>query len=274
MWNPGAISVVLSVIAVVGVVAITAVRLRMHRHVTPGRHHLARTSAVAALGVAAGLSVQMLAPAAPAFAAGVPVTYYAGNAGYDVYSTSVPPANASVQFQVPTLSCAKGKQDIGFGILLENTSGGVSQPIVDEACAKGKPVYTAFILINSSGTTLSTTVHANDLISLSASQTAAGTSATFTDNTTGFSSTLTGPGSTPEYAFIGSVPGTKKVPVFSTFTFTNARVNGASLGTYTGATGLSQAIQTKRGKTPPKGTVEIQSGTLGLSSFSLTWVSA
>ncbi len=273
MRNPGTIEVVLSVIAILGVVALVAVRLRRHLQALPGWNRIARTSGVAAVGVAVGLSVQMLAPTT-AFAAGVPVIYFAGNAGYQVYSTSVPPASASVQFQVPTLTCAKGKQGIGFGILLENTSGGVSQPIVYEACVKGNPVYTAFILINSSGTTLSTTVHANDLISLSASQTASGTSATFTDNSTGFSSTLTGPGSTPEYAFIGSVPGTKKVPTFSTFTFTNARVNGASLGTYTAATGLSQVVQTKRGKTPPKGTVEIQPGTLGLSSFSLTWVSA
>jgi hypothetical protein len=232
-----------------------------------------RVRLLSAIGTGLALSVLVIAPAAPAFAS-VHVTYYPGNAGYQVYSTSVPPASTTAQFHVPSLTCTNVKESIGFGVLVENTTGGSSSPIVSETCKKGKAVYKGYIEVNGSGTTLKTKVNANDLVTVSADQSSGATSGTFTDDTTGFTRTITGTGSTPEYAFVGSVPGsTKKIPTFSTFTFTNVDINGAALGTYTSATGLSEAVQTTNGKRPPKGKIEIQPGTLGTSTFSLTWVS-
>jgi len=157
---------------------------------------------------------------------------------------------------------------------MENTSGGSSAPVVLEGCAKGKATYSAYVEINGKGTLPDTSVSPDNLISVSASETPTATSATFTDVSSGYTKTLTGAGSVPEYASVGSYPGTtKKVPSFSTFNFTNAEINGAFIGTYSGSTGLDEEVQTLNGKVPPKGEVEIQPGTLGTSSFSLTWVS-
>ena len=67
----------------------------------------------------------------------------------------------------------------------------------------------------------------------------------------------------------------KEIPKFSRFSFTNAQVSGANIGTYTVATGLYEAVQTTNGMAPPAGKIDIRPGALiGESSFSLTWVRA
>jgi hypothetical protein len=157
---------------------------------------------------------------------------------------------------------------------------------VGEACVSQrhhlgfKSVYTANIIVNGVNTVLSTTVNPNDLITVSASASGTLTSSTFTDNTTGFTQTLTGPGVITEWAQVGAVADqglpAPKAPTFATFSFTHAQVNGADIGTYKGATpptGLFEFVQTRNGTKPPRGHVEIQPGALGTSSFSLSWVS-
>lgn len=243
----------------------------------PGRRYI---EWVAIGTVVATVTLVALIPG-PAFAGGVPIAYYAGDAGYEVISTSVPPATASVEFNVPALSCTSSKSGVGFGLVVENASGSLrGSPTVGAACVKRKPVYTANINLNNTNTVLSTTIRAGDTISLSASQTPSLTSATFTDTTTGFSQTMTGTGATAQYGFIGSVPDQalttpdKKVAKFAPFSFNDAEVNSAGIGSYTAATGLYEAVQTTKGHAPPKGKVEVEPGTLGTSSFPLDWVSA
>jgi hypothetical protein len=236
-------------------------------------HSIVRTLSVATAGIAMSLGLLTVLAAAPA-SASTPVFYYAGNAGYQVSSTTIPPATAKAEFLVPTVTCTKAKLNVTFGVLVENTSGGSSGPVVAEGCAKGKATYAAYIEINGTATMLDTSVSPNNLITVSASEASTATSATFTDVSSGYSKTLTGAGSISEYASVGSFPGTtKKVPTFSTFNFTNAEINGAAIGTYTGSTGLNEEVQTINGKVPPKGKVEIQPGALGTSSFPLSWVS-
>ncbi len=240
-----------------------------------GRRVLTMVSTAAGLAVGACLVMQPTS----ASAANLPVSYYPTNAGYAVYSTSTPPTTAIAQLRVPALTCSTENTGVGFGVVVENADGSSrGSPTVGEACNKGQAVYTANININNVNTVLSATVKPNDLLTLSASQTSTATSVTFTDNSTGFTKTLTGTGSTSAFGFVGSVPdearpSLTKVATFSTFSFTHVGVNGAAIGTYTAATGLYEAIQTTGGKTPPAGTVEIQPGPLGTSSFSLTWVS-
>ena len=140
---------------------------------------------------------------------------------------------------------------------------------VEAGCAKkGLSFYRAAIGLNGRQTTLSTVVRPNDLISLSASQTPSTTSATFTDDTTGFTDTLTATGATSFEAFIGSevADGSSplKDPVFATFAFTNVHVDGADLGTYFGSSDLGEYIQTHFRK------IIIQPGNLGANDFTLT----
>jgi hypothetical protein len=234
---------------------------------------------MAAGAATAAITVSALALPTDAFAQSPPISYYPSNAGYAVFSTTTPPTSATAQLQVPTLSCTKTKAGVGFGALVENSDGTViGDPVVVEQCVKRVAEYLAEIHVNGTVTQLSTTVRPNDLITLSSSQNPSQTSATFTDNTTGFTQTMTGTGATSEFGFVGSVTdkllAVKKVANFSTFSYTNAKINGADIGTYTPSTGLYEAVQTTKGKAPPKGKIEIQPGTLGASSFPLTWVSA
>jgi hypothetical protein len=243
--------------------------------------HRSRVTSVVAVGAALGVAILAVALPTPALAAGTPVGYYASLAGYviDTEGSATPPSTIAGRFQVPAVTCTKMKSDVGFGVVVDNNDGSAWASVaVDESCVRGKPTYAANINIHSVKTVLSTTLNPNDLITVSASQTPGGTSATFTDNTTGFTQTLTGTGGTAETAAIGAVSDTLRptlnVPMFPTFSFTNAQVNGADIGTYTAADGLMEAVQTKRGVQTSKRIVQIQpSAFVGTSSFQLTWVS-
>jgi hypothetical protein len=218
-----------------------------------------------------------LAMPAVAFAQSIPIDYYPGNAGYAVFSSTVPPASASSHLRVPTLTCTKAKAGAAFGTLVENANGSISGDAgIVEQCVKGVAEYFGSIDVNSTITQLDTTVSPNDSIILSASESPGRTSATFRDETTGFTQTITGSGATAEYGFIGSVPDvlTTKVAHFAKFSFTDAKINGAAIGSYTASEGLYEAIQTNNGEAPPGGKIEVEPGSLGTSSFPLKWVSA
>jgi hypothetical protein len=116
-------------------------------------------------------------------------------------------------------------------------------------------------------------VSPNDLVTVSISVALSATSATFTDDTTGFTQTLTGPGGTADFAVLGSVSdainySSTKVPMFPTVSFANALINGAGIGNYNG---LQEVLQAKvHGR---RATVEIEPGNLNTSSFQVNWVS-
>jgi hypothetical protein len=211
-----------------------------------------------------------------AFAASVPVDYYPSNAGYGVYSSTVPPASASTHLKVPSLTCTKVKAGLAFGTLVENAKGTVyAAADILEQCANGVADYSAAVNVDSKVTQFDTTVKPGDSIILSSSLSPSRASTTFTDSRTGFTRTLTGSGGTSAYGIIGSAPyATKEVPHFATFSFTDAKVNGAAIGSYTASKGLYELVQTNNGKAPPKGQVEVEPGPLGTSSFAFKWVSA
>jgi hypothetical protein len=126
--------------------------------------------------------------------------------------------------------------------------------------------------------TLPAIVSPGDVIALSASTTSTAGSITFTDVTTGYSKSVTGPGLVADFAYVGSLAkfddagALLGVPQFPSFPFTNAQVNGAGLDTYSAATGLEQFIRTTNGSPPPTGIIQIQPGSLAAASFSETWL--
>jgi hypothetical protein len=136
------------------------------------------------------------------------------------------------------------------------------------------PVYAAEIYVNNVDNVLNATVSPNDLITVAESVTLAATTASFTDNSTGFTQTLTGAGGIPQFALVGAVsePYTKNnVPKFPAVSITNAQVNGADIANYEG---LGEVVQTKEIKKRTLGPIQIQPGPLvGTSSFQVNWVS-
>jgi hypothetical protein len=236
------------------------------------------TSRVTALVVAA-IAVGVLFPIAapgPAYA----TTVASGGAftwlaGYDVQTTGAtpPPTSVSASFQVPVASCTQ-KSLVGFGALDNGVTATVRETCVRARHGGWVPAYSAIVYVNNVDVVLNATVSPNDLITVSESVTLAATTATFTDNSTGFTQTLAGPGGTPQFALLGAVsePYTKNsVPMFPAVSITNAQVNGSGVADYHG---LGEVVQTKVIKKNKLGPIQIQPGPLvGTSSFELNWVS-
>jgi hypothetical protein len=225
-----------------------------------------------------GLSGAALVGASNAYASALTVYYSKINSGYNVYSSTVPPATASTTLKVPMVKdCPKTGRGIGFGPLVEDSGGDGAEAFVEVGCVGGKATYSGGLDMFGTITTSATTVHPGNSLSLSATMNATSTSATFTDTSTGYSRTVTGASGTAAYAFIGSFPADNSahkllgVPHFATLTFTNAKVNGAGIGTYDTATGLYEFIRTTNGKAPPKGKVQVEPSALKTSSFSLAF---
>jgi hypothetical protein len=218
-----------------------------------------------------------LIAASDAYATGFPVYYDASDSSYDIFSSSVPPATASTTLKVPAVTgCTKTNRQVGFGPGVEDSSGAGADPFVVVGCKGGKAIYSANFYMFGTITASSVTVHPGNSLSLSVSMTATTTTITFDDTTTGSSQTETGAADTAAYGFVGSFPVQKGatllgVPDFARVTFKNVLINGSGIGTYTSATGLYEFIRTTNGSAPPSGTVQIQPGALGTSSFSLTY---
>ena len=171
---------------------------------------IVRTFTSATAGIAISLGLLTVPAAVPASAASTPVFYYPGNAGYQVSSTTTPPETAKAEFLVPTVTCTRATLNVTFGVLVENTSGGSSGPVILEGCAKGKATYSGYVEINGKGTLLDTSVSPNNLISVSASETPTATKATFTDVSSGYRKTMTGAGSVFRICVSRFVPGNDK----------------------------------------------------------------
>ncbi len=219
-----------------------------------------------------------LAAAGTAYASGPPVYYDVSDSSYNVFSSSIPPATVSTTFKVPAVTdCTKSDRQVGFGPGVEDNSGAGADPFLVVGCKGGTAVYSANFYMFGTITTASITVHPGNSLSLSASMNASSTSITFDDTTTESSQTESGAGDTAAYGFIGSFPVHNSadkllgVPHFATVTFKHALVNGSGIGTYTSATGLYEFIRTTNGEAPPSGTVQIEPGALGSSSFSLSF---
>jgi hypothetical protein len=228
-------------------------------------------AAILSLGVVTGL----VAMGGEAYASGT-VYYQQYDSGYQVYSSTVPPATVAVTFKVPLVSdCTSTEREIGLGPLVEDASGDAVESWVQLGCDKGKAVYSAGYSILGTGAQFGIVVHPHDSITQTNSMNATQSSVTFTDNTTGASDTITGSADTAAYGYIGSTSdfnGKGKltgVPDFSTVSMTDAEINGAGIGTYTTSTGLAEWIRTTTGTS--SGTVQIQPGTLHPSSFKLTF---
>jgi hypothetical protein len=213
-----------------------------------------------------------------AYASGLTIDYQTSDSGYSIYSSTIPPATASTDITVPTVTgCTKSDRQIAFGPLVEDSSGDGADSFIEVGCKGGKATYAVGALVFSTFTIFSTTVSPGDSISLSAAMNATSTSATVDDTTTGFNQTISGAGHTAAYGYVGSFAafkgGTKPlhVPDFGTVSFTSAEVDGAGIGTYNSSTGLYEFIRTTNGKAPPKGKVQVEPGTLGSSSFSMAF---
>jgi hypothetical protein len=238
-----------------------------------------RSLRVLVLGASLGLLGGVL-PAGPAGASGTPTFYNATNSGFQVFSSTESTGSISANFTVPTVSgCTAAKRGVAFGVLIENINATVSDaPNVAVGCHHGASFYTAFLVVNGSATALSAVITPGDAITVSASMTTATASETFTDNTTGYTQSDSGAGGTPAYQFAGSEPffnnknGTvEEVATFSAVSLADVVVNGASIGSYTAATGLGKYVRTTNGDAPPSGTVQIKPGKLGPASFKLTF---
>ena len=234
----------------------------------------ARCVTSVAFGAALVFAVLPMAVPTPAYAAGVPSGGDFGwLAGYSVDADGVtaPPSTVSADFHVPVPTCTE-KSLVGFGVLDNNVTSTVRETCVRGPHRQWVPLYTAQIDVGIVDNVLGTTVRPNDLITVSISVTLSTTSATFTDDTTGFTQTLAEPGGTADFAVLGSVSDAintnKKVPMFPTVSFSNALVNGAGIGTYNGLQEVLQA--TVHGR---QATVQIEPGSLGTSSFQVNWVS-
>jgi hypothetical protein len=213
-----------------------------------------------------------------AYASGLTIDYQPSDSGYSIYSSTIPPATASTNLTVPTVTgCTKADRQIAFGPLVENSSGDGADSFIEVGCKSGKATYAVGALAFSTLTIFATTVRPGDSISLSAAMNATSTTATVDDTTTGFNQTVSGAADTAAYGYVGSFPVYKSgpkplhVPDFGTVSFTSAEVNGAGIGTYTSATGLYEFIRTTNGKASPKGKVQVDPGTLGSTSFSMAF---
>jgi hypothetical protein len=230
-------------------------------------------------GGVVGLTALVILPSSAAYADYV-TSNASGLAGYavDTPLNGTPPASAADQFQVPTVTCMK-KSLVGFGVIVVSNDGhSIAAASVRATCLRGHgpAVYSAIINIDFVHTSLATTVSPGDVISTSASDTSGGASATLTDQTTGFTQTLGGAGTVSDYASTGVVDddvsiAANHVPMFPTVTISNAQIGGANVGTYTAATGLTQFRKVRGfGK---RQRLQIQPGTLGASSFPVSWLS-
>jgi len=244
-----------------------------------------RLASLGVVGTALSIAVPAAVSVSPAYAASPTVGYVELHGGYVASAGSWGPPTALVgaNFVAPTVACTRAKAEVVLGVdVFADLAPGPSQSFVRADCLKGKLTFGAGIAIGGVESTLATTVHPADQITVSVSQTAAMSSATFTDNTSGFTQTITGPGAVAEDGYIGSIPSSAqragsiwRIPAFSTVSFSNTDVNGAGIGSYSaGGFGPVELIQTHGQKPPPKGKIEVQPGSLvGTSSFQLTWMS-
>jgi hypothetical protein len=212
-----------------------------------------------------------------AFASTPTVDYQGTNSGYAVYSSTTPPADVQTQFKVPSVTgCKKKDLLIAIGGLVEDSSGSAAEPFIQLGCSGGKAVYSAGLDVFGSIVTLPNKVVAGDTVYMSASMNSTVTQVGITV-ANGWSTSKTGAGDTAAFGYVGTSPvgngsgGILGVPHFATFSFKKALINSAGLGTYTSSTGLTEYVRTKSGSAPPGGTVQIEPGTLGSSSFSLTF---
>ncbi len=212
-------------------------------------------------------------------ASSIPTIYSATNAGYNL---NRPEASGSVSgsFKVPTISgCTAAYRAVAVGVVADASNGHLANPFLVIGCRHGSPLYR--VEFNMSGT-LSfpvATVSAGDKIALSASMTTSSANATFTDTTTGFSKTMSGPGGSAMDHFLGTgavhnppLTGVLLgVPQFATFSITSARIDGATIGTYTTDSGFSRFVRTSNGSAPPGGTVQVLPGAVHPQSFGMDW---
>jgi hypothetical protein len=194
-------------------------------------------------------------------------------AGYSVDSDGVspPPNTVSADFQVPVPTCTR-KSLVGFGVLNNDVTSTVRETCVRGPHRQWVPAYTAVIEVSTVDNVLNTTVRPNDLITVAISVTSSTTAATFTDHTSGFTQTLSEPGGTADFAVVGAVSdainSNKQVPMFPSVSFTNALVNGSSIGTYSQLYEVLQARVHHR-----QATIQIEPSNLATSSFQVNWVS-
>ena len=147
-------------------------------------------------------------------------------------------ATSSAQYKLPKLSCTSATSGITPVAGADVNIGGTvtfSSAFAFAICQNGKAVYFPALLINGSETNYtSTAFHAGNVIKVSTKVTAAGTTVSVRDVTTGVTKKLTGPGEKGTVAYIGDSDVTFSgaevgVPNFGTLTFTNCLVNGKAL---------------------------------------------
>src|ERR1700674_4157578 len=106
-----------------------------------------RSGTIITIGAVLGVVV-LIAPSKPA-GANVNPPYSRYGAGYQVFSSTVPPTTATTQFQVPTVTCSRQSSTVGLGTtIISNGGPHFAQSWVEIGCTKkGIPIYRGLIVL-------------------------------------------------------------------------------------------------------------------------------
>jgi hypothetical protein len=159
-------------------------------------------------------------------------------AGYGTAVTAGSATSSAATFIVPTLSCTTASVAIvpNVAVTSSHTFSGAG---AFTQCANGKAGYFPVLVVNGTEKSYtSTPLSAGDVINLSASVTASGTTVQVTDVTKNVTKTLTGAGASASSALIGdeavskSTGGFVGVPNFGKLKYTNCLIDGTALQTW------------------------------------------
>lgn len=165
------------------------------------------------------------------------------SAGYEI---AVAPTSATIEFKLPALTCTATDAGMVAELVFTNfttsefTSGGAYAN-----CTGGQAGYAALAEINDHFSYLTPTMSSGDRIKVTVTVSATKTTVTISDTTTHgtVKDTLSGPGGGGHFTgvSIGEVKiGSPNLPVpqFTTLSYSNIAINGASLGTYSNKTAV------------------------------------
>lgn len=201
-----------------------------------------RIGITAVLAVASATAVAGLAGAGTAAAAAIPSQPHSTEVTAAIikadsiagYVTRPGPSTVTARFKVPDVRCSTVNSGINIGAYLEVGVGNSSGADVLVACVDGETTYEAQAEINGSGSTVFT-VNPDDVMTVTVSETVAGTTVKIEDLTTGDIAKPTGAGGGALGVFVGTggvaLDGTPlpNVPKFKSIPFTHVRVDGHSL---------------------------------------------
>lgn len=179
-------------------------------------------------------------PISSASAKGVPTQTDNDFAGYQVSKPAVHVKSATATFVVPTITCKKDFSGVGPSVVVNTAVNKKTNTFtfsgagVGVGCQSKAPVYQSILVVNGNSTNDLTTLAAGDTVTCTVKMTAAKTTVSVVDVTSGAQKTRTGKGKVGVQAAIGDRSLLiKKLPVgldtFGKTDFSGAEVNGKPL---------------------------------------------